>query len=138
MAEERPPGITPEEWDSARRVADTVNIHVHAVVAGGDRERPAYVAVNIADGRSPDGGVLYDTREEASKRFQFDTSVFFLKIGRELITNETALIQLQLYRKALRTGHVIGRTDVVVPQLLELLTPVLPRTMKGVNGHGNR
>lgn len=138
MSEECPEGVRQEEWDSARRLADTVNVHVHAVLAGGDRTKPAYVAIRLQDGSSPDNGTLYDSREDASFHMRHETAVFFLKVDRELITPQLALMQLQIYRKANAAGYQVGRTEVLVPHLMENLNNVLPRTMRGINGNGNR
>lgn len=113
---------------------DTVNIHVHAMLAGGDRDRPAFVAIRLDDGRSPDNGQLYESREEASRFFQHDLNVFWLKVGADTLAPRQALLFLQMYRMARKSGHMIGRTEVVVPQLTELMGGMLPRTLKGLNG----
>lgn len=128
--------ISPEVETAARHLMDTVNLHVDAVLAGGDREKPAFVAVRLTDGKTPDAGTLYDSRNEASRAHQHDNTVFFVKVGRMSMSFKEAVIVLQMNRKAYRNG-VVFREEA--PQSLfldESMARFLPNTMKGLNNRG--
>lgn len=123
--------ITDNERDAAQRLADAVNLHVHAIAAeGSGRDKPAYIAVRLFDGRSPDG-VLYDSRSDAT-RHQNDPGVFFVKVGRDTMPLNEALIVLQMNRRAYRQGVVFTEEEVVAPQLPELMARFIPRTLRGI------
>jgi len=130
MNDERP-SITPEESDAAKYLMDAVNIHVQASRASG-RDRPGFVAIRLSDGKSPTGDI-YDTREDAVRFNLHDPNVFYVKVGKDTMSFQEALIQLQTHRMAKARGVVFQREAVVMPQLSELLAPYLPRTMKGIN-----
>jgi hypothetical protein len=134
MTDEQPKNreVTQEEIDAARYLMDAVNIHVQASRASG-REKPGLVAIRLSDGKSPDG-VLYDSWEEAARFTHYDPNVFFIKVGKDSIPFQAALLQLQMNRMARERGVVLHRTPVVTPQLTELMAPYLPRTLRGIHG----
>lgn len=125
--------IRPDEWDAARRMADAVNGFVHAEEAlrdrGEHRERPAYVAIDLADGSCPDN-TLYDSRQEAT-RFQKSDYRFYVKIGPATMSEREALVVLMYARSAYKKGVVFTEEEPLVPQRLELLKPYIPRTLAG-------
>lgn len=125
---------TPEEETAARHLMDTVNVHVIALLTeGGSRERPAFVAVRLADGKPADGhNPLYDSRKEAARFHPHDTNVFFVKVGRETMPFNEAMIVLQTNRMARARGVIFREEEVIVPQLPELLNPFIPRTLRGL------
>lgn len=126
---ERP--VTQEENDAARRLMDAVNLHVQASRAVG-REKPGLVAIRLDDGRSPTGD-LYDSFPDAVRLTKRDPSVFFVKVGKDTMPFRTALLQLQMHRMAYKRGVIFHREAVVVPQLTELMSPFLSRTLRGLN-----
>jgi hypothetical protein len=122
------------DYDSAKRMADAVNLHVHARLAGGDHERPMFVAIRLADGRSPDG-VLYDTRPDVFRHHPHERGIFAVKVGIETMSEKEALIVLNMARMAFKRGVIFSEEEVITPQLPELLRPFIPRTLKGLR-HG--
>lgn len=128
---DRPREITQEEESAARRLADAVNLHVHAQLAGGVRDKPGFVAVRLSDGRSPDG-VLYDSRTDAARHHRHEGGVFYVRVGAETIPFREALIVLQMARMAYKRGVVFAETEVLAPQLSELMNPLIPRTLRGL------
>lgn len=121
---------TDEEWAAARRLADSVNLHVaaHNAELGNGRDRPGYVAVKLADGRSD--GVLYDTRADAT-RHQNDPGTCYIKVGRKSMQLKEAWIVLQMYRQAYARGVVFTEEEVIIPHRLELVRTLIPRTFRG-------
>lgn len=125
--------VTPEERDSASRMKDAVNLHVSALLAeDGQRERPGYVAIRLSDGRSPDG-VMYDSRRDAARHNKWNDNIGFIKIGREMMSDREALINLQMLRMARKNGVIFSEEEVIVPQLTELMNPFIPRTLRGLD-----
>lgn len=129
MNDERPM-IKPEESDAAKRMMDAINIHVQASRASG-REKPGWVAIRLSDGTSPTGD-LYDSRSDAVRYHGHDSYVFYVKVGKDTIGFREALLVLQQNRQARNMGVVFQREQVVMPNLSELLTPYLPRTLEGL------
>ncbi len=122
-----------ETIDAARRMADAVNLHVHAVLAeGSGREQPGFVAIRLSDGRSPDN-TLYDTRRDAVLRHRFEGGVCYIRVGREAMPFREALIVLQMHRLAFKRGVIFAEEDIVTPHLSELLAPFIPNTLRGLN-----
>jgi hypothetical protein len=111
---------TQEEIDAARHMADAVNLHVHAMLAE-NRDRPGYVAIRLADGKSPDGGVLYDTRKDATRHNLHDRTNFYVKVGKDTMPVREALIVLKLARTAFKRGVIFTEEEVITPHLTELL-----------------
>jgi hypothetical protein len=125
--------VTQEERDSAKRMSEAVNLHVHAILAeGSGRERPAYVAIKLADGKSPDG-TLYDTRQDAARHNKWNDNIGFIRVGREIMSEREALIMLQMLRMARARGVIFSEEEVIVPQLTELMQPFIPRTLRGLD-----
>lgn len=124
--------VTQEEIDAARYLMDAVNLHVQASRASG-RETPGLVAIRLSDGKSPTGD-LYDTWDDAARMTHYDPNVFFVKVGKDSMPFKAALLQLQMNRMAKARGVVLHRNPVVTPQLTELMSGLLPRTLKGLNG----
>lgn len=127
----KPAEATEEEWDSAKRMADAVNLHVTVLkqqLASG-RTTPGYVAVRLSDGRSPDG-VLHDSRKEAA-RLQADPWNFYVKVGRDFMTPKEAWILLNYSRAAKRRGVVFAEEEPILPHRLELAASLIPRTFRG-------
>lgn len=128
--------VTREEWDAARRMADAVNLHVDAERAQRTEGRttPGFVAVDLEDGRSPDGR-LYESRAEAT-RHQSAPGRFYVKVGPERMGEREALVVLMYARRAYRAGHVFTEEEPLVPQRLEIARPFIPRTLRGLNFRG--
>lgn len=127
--------ITPEEISSAKRMMDAVNIHVHAILAEGTgRTKPGYVAIRLDNGGSakPDNP-LYDSRADATRHNIHNTEVCYIKVGRETMPLREAVTTLQMMRMGRKNGVIFTEEEVVVPQLLELSAPFIPRTFMGVN-----
>lgn len=117
---------TQEERDSAKRMADAVNAHVHARRAS---ESPAgYVAIRLRDGSDPDR-VMYDTRADVFRHHPHDRYLFAVKIGMETMSEREAMIVLQMSRMAFRRGVIFADEEVVTPQLTELMQGFIPRTL---------
>jgi hypothetical protein len=127
--------VTQEELDSAQRMAEAVNLHVHALLAeGSGRTRPGFVAIRLADGRSPTGD-LYDSRSDAVRHNRHEGGVFYAKVGRETMPAREALIVLQMARMAYKRGVVFAEEDLVTPHLTELMGGLIPRTLRGLGRH---
>jgi hypothetical protein len=116
---ERPPEATPEDLDAAKRLAEAVNLHV-SVQRAELRDRPGYVAVRLSDGRSPDG-VLYDTRRDAARHHLHDLNIFFVRVGRDSMSPNEALVVLKFNRQARANGVIFSEEEVVTPNRLELI-----------------
>jgi hypothetical protein len=128
-----PRPITQEETDAARRMAESVNLHVAAMAAEGTgRDEPPFVAINLADGRARANNTLYDNRRAACARHRFEPGTFYVRVGRERMPDSEALIVLQMARMAFKRGVVFSEEEVVVPQLPELMIPFIPRTLRGL------
>jgi hypothetical protein len=124
---------TPEEREAAIQLMEAVNLHVHAQNAelGNGRDRRGYVAVRLSDGKSPDG-ILYDTRRDAV-RHQADPWNFYIQVGSSLMQLREAWVVLMYARQARATGHVFAEEEPILPQRLELVRTLIPRTFRGVN-----
>lgn len=120
-------GITQEELSAAQRMCDAVNLHVHVGNATGDR-MAGFVAINLSDGRSPDG-VLYDNRRDAVRHNRDDPYRFYVKVGVEMMPVREALIVLQMARMAFKRGVIFADEEVIAPQLPELMGGFIPRTL---------
>jgi hypothetical protein len=125
---------TEEEQSSAERLREAVNLHVMALAAEGTgRDRPGYVALHLSDGRPADtSNPLYDSRADATRHHKFTPGIFFVKVGRETMPLNEALIVLQMNRMAFQRGVVFTEEEVITPQLTELMTPFIPRTLRGL------
>lgn len=119
-----PTPITTEESDAAKYLMDAVNIHVQASRASG-REKPGWVAVRLADGKSPTGD-LYDTQQDAARLNGNDSNVFYLKVGKDTMGFKEALMVLRLNRQGRKNGVVFHRETVVAPMLVENLRGIYP------------
>jgi hypothetical protein len=126
--------VTQEEADAARRMRDAVNLHVDAVRASREaRTAPPFIAIDLADGRCPDG-TLYDSRPDAVRGQKGNKYRFYVKIGPQAMSEREALVCLMYARRAFRAGYVFAEEEPVVPQLLELAQPFIPRTLRGIGG----
>jgi hypothetical protein len=126
--------IKAEERDAAQRVADAVNVHVSALAAEGTgRERPGFIAVRLSDGRPADeSNPLYDSRADATRHNIDNLNVFYIRVGREHMPLNEALIVLQMNRMARKRGVIFTEEELIVPQLPELMQPFIPRTLRGI------
>lgn len=126
--------IRAEEWDAARRMRDAVNSFVDQVRADRhQRSKPPYIAIDLADGRCPDG-TLYDSRPEAVKGQKGNKHRFYVRIGPGPISEREALVCLMYARRAFKAGYVFAEEEPIVPQRLELAAPYIPRTLRGLGG----
>jgi hypothetical protein len=125
---------TDEARVAAQRVAEAINLHVSAIsVEQGERLTPGYVALKLSDGRPADPtNPLYDSRADATRHHKYTPGIFFVRVGRESMPLNEALIVLQMHRMAYNRGVVFTEEEVVVPQLTELMTPFIPRTLRGI------
>lgn len=122
-----------EALAAAQRMAEAVNLHVHAGLAAG-RENAGYVAIRLSDGRSPDG-VLYDQRKDVFRHHPHERALFAVKVGAETMPFREAKIVLQMARMAYRNGVVFAEEEVITPQLSELMKPFIPNTIRSHNAH---
>lgn len=131
MSTRKPPEATQEEWDAAQRLADAVNLHVMVQneEIGNGRSRSGYVAVQLSDGRSPDG-ILYDRRQDAV-RHQIPRTCLYVKVGRQTMTPREAWVHLNFQRAQHKLGVDLDGEETILPQRLELATPYIPRTIRG-------
>lgn len=128
--------IRPEEYDSARRMRDAVNRFVDTVRADrAGRTKPPFIAIDLADGRCPDG-TLYDSRVEAVAGQKGNKYRFFVKIGPEAMGEREALVCLIYARRAFKAGYVFAEEEPIMPQRLELAAPFIPRALRGLGGPG--
>jgi hypothetical protein len=122
MTDEKPE-LTREESDAAKYLMDAVNLHVQASRASG-REKPGWVAIRLADGKSPTGD-LYDTQQDAARFNLHDSNVFYVKVGKDTMGFREALLQLRVNRQARKNGVVFTRETVVPPMMIEDLNKLL-------------
>lgn len=128
--------VTGEEWDAARRMSEAVNLHVAADQAQREhRSTPAFIAIDLADGRCPDG-TLYDSRFDAVVGQKGNKYRFYVKIGPASMSEREALVCLMYARRAFKAGYVFAEEDPVVPQRLELAQPFIPRALRGLGFRG--
>jgi hypothetical protein len=113
--------VTQEDRDAASRMRDAVNLQVLAIRAEGARDRPGFVALRLEDGRTADGNTLYDTRRDAVRHHLNDTNVFYLKIGRDTMTDKEAIVVLMYNRQARANGVIFAEEDIIMPHMRELL-----------------
>lgn len=126
--------ITAEEWDAARRMRDAVNLHVDVARATREaRSEPPFIAIDLADGRCPDG-TLYDSRPDAVAGQKGNKYRFYVKIGPTGMSEREAVVCLMYARRAFKAGYVFAEEEPIVPQLLELAQPFIPRTLRGIGG----
>lgn len=106
---------TPEEQTAVQHLCDAVNLHIHAQ---GEEAYGKYVAIRLADGKSPDGA-LYDTRADAA-RVQPDPWCFYVRIHPGGIQPNEAWVVLGYARQAKESGVVFQTEEPIVPHRLEL------------------
>ena len=107
---------TEEEQTAVQHLCDAVNLHI---TAQGAEAYGKYVAIRLADGKSPDG-VLYDTRRDAARHNRSDPWSFYVKVNPGGIQKNEAWVVLAYARKAKQAGVVFAEEEPVVPQRLEL------------------
>lgn len=124
--------IAQEVIDSAKRMADAVNLHVVALALGVRERHLCWVAINLADGRSD--GNLYESRRDAVRHTTNKPGGWFYpKVGEEKMSEREAIIVLQMARQAYASGIVFAEEDVMVPHLAELAAPFIPNTLAALN-----
>jgi hypothetical protein len=107
---------TDEEKTAVQHLCDAVNLHI---TAQGSEAYGKYVAIRLADGKSPDGA-LYDTRRDAARHNASDPWCFYLKVSPGGINKMEAWVVLGYARMAKKSGVKFAEEDPVVPQRLEL------------------
>lgn len=118
--------------DSARRMADAVNLHVTALATEGTgREQPGFIAIRLEDGKPADPiNPLYDSRRDAARHNLMNPAVCFIKVGRESMPVKEAILVLQMNRMAFKRGVIFSEEEIITPQLTELMNPFIPNTLK--------
>lgn len=126
------PELTREETESIKRMMDNVNLHVQArIAAAKDGANPQYVAIRLQDGSS--NGQLYDSRRHAAYDTRNDPNTcFFVKVGIDPMPFREAAVVLQMNRQAYRAGVRFAEEETVTPQLVELASPFIPRTLGAI------
>lgn len=125
---DRPAEATREEWDAARRLADTVKNALYVDRAGAAFR---WIAVNLATGASD--GTLYDSREDAARcqlHAQYYTYVVIRPNG---MTPRVAWRFLLVAREVQRTHHTSFATEgrhVILPARAELAAAIAPRAFR--------
>lgn len=115
--------VTPEEWDTARRASDAVNLHIAA-----DPDARGYVACRMDDGRS--NGDLYDTRADGVRHHMKggqESNYCYLKVTPGGMGPREAWVMIVAFRKLRDAGIRPDHEDVVLPQRRELLARLDPR-----------
>jgi hypothetical protein len=126
--------ITTEEWDAARRMRDAVNRFAEeARTTRAQRTRPPFIAIDLADGRCPDG-TLYDSRPEAVAGQKGNKYRFFVAVPPDGMGVKAALVCLMYARRAFKAGYVFAEEEPVMPQRLEVAQLYVPRTVRGMRG----
>lgn len=129
--------VTTEEWDAARRMRDAVNRFVdEARATRAQRTKPPFIAIDLADGRCPDG-TLYDSRADAVAGQKGNKYRFFVCIGPDGMGTKAALVCLMYARRAFKAGYVFAEEEPVMPQRLEIASLYVPRTVRGLRGGRN-
>jgi hypothetical protein len=101
--------MTAEEWDTARRAADQVNIHV---LAHGREAHGRYVAIRLSDGGSD--GTLYDTRHDAVRHQMHPTQCVYARVTVGGTTPKSMWVLMVYMRQVYDNG---GRFDTEAPRL---------------------
>jgi hypothetical protein len=127
--------LTQEETDAAKRMADAVNLHVHARLESGSGDA-GYVAIRLSDGRSPDGEFFPD-RKSVFRDHPHERNIFAVKIGVETMPEREAVIVLQMARMAYKRGVIFSEEEVVTPHLSEQMLGLLPRTLGALKNGRN-
>jgi hypothetical protein len=115
--------VTPEEWDTARRVADAVNLHLEV-----DPEARGFVACRMDDGRS--NHTLYDTRSDAVRHHMAsgqESNYFYVKVGPDSLSPRAAWVLVVSFRRLRDAGYRPDHEDVQLPHRRELLRGLDPR-----------
>ena len=107
---------TQEEKDVVQHLCDAVNLHVDAQ---GSEAFGKYVAIRLADGKSPDNA-LYDTRRDAVRHNIHDPWCFYVRISPGGIQPREAWVVLGYARQAKDNGAVFQNEEPIVPMLTEL------------------
>lgn len=127
------PAIAPELRDSARRMADAVNVHVSVANALNERIA-AYVAIKLEDGRPLSGNPMFSTRQEAVNAVKnLSRGWCFVKVGADTMQENEAVVVLQLNRQAFAAGMVFGHEIPNIPLRIEDAALYIPKTIKGLN-----
>jgi hypothetical protein len=112
--------VTPEEWDTARRVSDAVNLHIAA-----DENSRGFVACRMDDGRS--NGSLYDTRSDAVRHHLAggqESNYLYLKVTPGGMSPREAWVMVVAFRRLRDAGIRPDHEDTVLPQRRELLAGI--------------
>ncbi|MFG2848499.1 hypothetical protein ACGF12_35870 [Kitasatospora sp. NPDC048296] len=112
--------VTPEEWDTARRVSDAVNLHIAATP-----DARGFVACRMDDGRS--NGDLYDTRRDAVRHHMKagqESNYLYIKVVPGGITPRSAWVMVVAFRKLRDAGIRPDHEDVQLPHQRELLAGI--------------
>ncbi len=121
---DRPPGLSDEDWDLARRVADAVNLHIDASEMTG-RTKPGFVAVRLNDGSSD--GVLYDSRADAVRAQGSENyRCAYIKLNPGGMSARQAWVVIYGYRQMYDAGARFHEEEPIIPHRPEIL-PIIPR-----------
>jgi len=106
--------------DSAKRAADSINLHIHA---NGHDAFGKWVAIRLSDGSSD--GVLYDTRVDAIRHQLHERQCAYFRIPPfgETISVAEAETFLNYNRSIYDAGYRMP--DPEAPALIPQLTPVV-------------
>lgn len=104
--------------DSARRMADNVNIHIAAL---GEAASGKWVAIRLSDGGSD--GVLYDTRTQAITHQVHEKQCLYVRIPPfgDTMTPREAQAFLNLQRSLYDAGYRLQDPDDPAP-----INPLIP------------
>lgn len=126
------PAVNAELRDSARRMADAVNVHV--MVANTLHERiAAWVAVRLSDGRPLEGNPMFESRQDAVNAVKnLSRGWCFVLVGADTMQENEAIVVLQRNRQAFASGFVFGHEIPVIPMRREDMALFIPKTIKGL------
>lgn len=128
-----------EDWDAAKRISDTVNLHLVATTDPMENVGK-WCVFALVDGKTD--GVAYDSKDDALRHTRHSKDHCYLQITPDGISQKDALHFLRINRHPMidttAPEHVIG------PQLFPRFSNLSPRTrqqMKAIaeaQHHANR
>lgn len=110
------PGPLGQYSDAARRISDTVTLHI---LADGDGNWRKWIACRLSDGTSD--GVVYDDPVAAADAQLHYKQCAYIQLHRGGITPRAAEVMLTYYRKVYDAGNV--PPTLVAYQRAKLLRP---------------
>jgi hypothetical protein len=119
--------MTREEWDTARRAADQLNVHL---LAHGSEAHGKFVAIRLSDGGSD--GVLYETRYDAVRHQLHASQCVYARVTVGGASPKAMWVLMVYMRQIYDAGGRFETEAPRLPLLGEHLGMVSPRLGRAV------